>query len=480
MSELTKTSRREKINARTAKIGGYSVVMSLVVLAILIAINIFMESLPTTMTQYDISAARLYTLTSSTKAVVTNLDKDVTIYWVVQSGEEDDVLERLLNVYANLSDRLSVIKMNPDVYPTFAKQYTDETVYNNSIIVKCGDRYRYISYYDIYEYDTTYYYYTGSIYTDFDGEGEITSAIDYVASDNLPVLYFLTGHGEEDLSETITDAIDRANMETESLTLLTVDEIPEDASCIIINAPDSDLSEEEITMLQDYIADGGRVLVLSGPQESVTLTNLQTLLSYYGVTVNEGIVVEGDRNYYAFGYPYILLPEIQSSDITDELIDDGSYLLMGLAGGLSVGSTSNGTVTELLTTSESAFSKVAGFALTTVEKEDGDIDGPFTLGVSIEDGAGEGKLIWFSTDYLLGDTYVSYSSGANTELFISAVSDLVGEEQTLSIPTKSMDANYLTISDSDITKIKICLLGIIPIAYLLYGVEEVWRRRKKA
>lgn len=85
-----------------------------------------------------------------------------------------------------------MVKKNPDVYPTFAAQYTDETVYNNSLVVEWGSKSRYIAYDDIYlqEVDYTTYSYA----TSFDGEGAITSAIDYVVSEELPQLYVLEGH----------------------------------------------------------------------------------------------------------------------------------------------------------------------------------------------------------------------------------------------------------------------------------------------
>ncbi len=53
------------------------------------------------------------------------------------------------------------------------------------------------------------------------------------------------------------------------------------------------------------------------------------------------------------------------------------------------------TVTELLTTSDQAFSKTAGLEIETYDKEDGDVDGPFALAVSIEDASG-GQLAWFA------------------------------------------------------------------------------------
>ena len=483
MSKLSDSLKRsrEAVNTKTAKVGGYSVIMSVIFLAILIAFNLLVSALPSTLTQYDISAARLYSLTSSTKSVVQNLDKDVTIYWICQSGEENSVVERLLDCYEALSDHVTVVEKNPDIYPTFAAQYTDEDVYNNSLIVECGEKSRYISYSEIYEYDTTDYYTTGSVSASFDGEGEITTAIDYVVSDDLPILYILTGHGETEIGSQVSSAITRANYEvTEDFSLLNVDEIPEDAAALIMNAPTSDISDEEAIMLSEYISNGGKLLVFSGTKEEGDFTNLYSLLENYGVTVSNGVVVESDRNYYAFQAPYILLPTIESSDITDALSENNSFVLVGIAEGLKVGSNNNGaTVTSLLSTSDTAFSKAEGYSLTSYDyDETTDTYGPFSLAVAIEDG--DGKMVYISSDFFTDDTYVSYSSGANTDLTLNALSWMIGETDSISIRSKSLDYNYLTISDSDALKIKVCLIGIIPLIYLLYGIDEVVRRRKKA
>ena len=199
LPEKKKSTQREA--GRVAFRGGsYSLLISLVVLAILIVVNAFVSALPTNLTKYDISSSKLYSITSNTKVVVNGLEDDVTIYWIVQSGEEDQVIENLLGKYESLSEHISVVKRNPDVYPTFAQQYTDETVYNNSLVVECGDRSRYISYDDIYLQETDIYSYTYT--TSFDGEGAITSAIDYVISEELPQLYVLEGHGETELPAT--------------------------------------------------------------------------------------------------------------------------------------------------------------------------------------------------------------------------------------------------------------------------------------
>ena len=155
-------------NRIALKGGTYSLLVTLIVLAILIVVNVLASILPGNLTKYDISSTKLYSITSNTKAVVNALKKDVKIYWIVQADKEDDVIENLLEKYESLSDHIEVVKKNPDVYPTFTDKYTSEEVPNNSLIVECGDKNRYISYNDIYVTQTDATGYSSS--SSFDGD----------------------------------------------------------------------------------------------------------------------------------------------------------------------------------------------------------------------------------------------------------------------------------------------------------------------
>lgn len=462
-------------NQIALKGGSYSLVLTGIVLAILIAVNVLASVLPSTWTQLDISSTKLYSITSNTKVVVNSLEKDVTIYWIVQSDKEDDVIENLLAKYESLSEHIEVVKKNPDVYPTFTQQYTSETVLNNSLIVECGDSSRYISYADIYlaEADMTSYSYT----TSFDGEGAITSAIDYVVSEDHPKLYITEGHGESELSAVFAEQIEKQNIETVTFTLLNADTVPEEADVVLIYAPTSDISEEEKDMLAEYTANGGKLMVMAGPVEEGALTNLYSLLREYGVEAEEGIVVEGDRNHYAFQQPYILLPEMADHEITNPLTESNYYAIMPIALGLTVTDTT-GSVTQLLTTSEMAYSKAAGYAIETYEKEEGDVDGPFATAVAVDCGSG-GRMVWFASSNFLDDMYNAYSSGANLDLGMNALSFMIGEREAVAIRSKSLNYSYLTINESTASYLKVMMIGVFPLAFLGYGVSVIVGRRRR-
>lgn len=460
---------------RTAFRGGtYALSITAVVLAILVVLNVLVSELPSSLTKLDISATKLYSITSNTKVVVNALEEDVTIYWIVQSGEEDDVIENLLSKYESLSDHIKVVKKNPDVYPTFAEQYTNETVQNNSLVVECGDRSRFIGYDDIYIQEADIYSYTYS--TSFDGEGAITSAIDYVVTDDLPQLYVLEGHGEQELPQNFKEQIEKENIETNTLSLLTVDEVPEDADAILIYESSSDLSEEEIDMLYEYAEDGGKLLVIAGPTEDGILENLYSLLENYDVETCEGIVVEGNRDRYTM-QPYVLLPEMSSHEIMDSLIEENYYPNMPISQGMIINDES-GAVTPLLTTSSESFSKIAGYDLTTYEKEDGDVDGPFAVALSI-DCSNEGQIVWFSSAAFLDDMYNALSSGSNSDLAMNELSSLIGESEAMAIRSKSLNYNYLSITDSTASLLKTLMIGVFPLTYLGVGVFVILKRRRE-
>lgn len=319
------------LTTRAVRVGGYSVAAAAIVIAIIVAVNALVRALPAQWTQFDTTSSQLFSISDQTESVVGSLETPVTIHWIVQSGQEDATLETLLERYQALSENLTVEKVDPVVSPTFLEQYDVGSVYNNSLIVESEARYRYVDYYDIYEYDYTNYYTTGSVDMNFAGEGAITSAVSYVVNDDLPKVYTLTGHGEGSLSSDFQSAAEQDNMEFEELSLLSAETVPEDADCVLILAPQSDISDVELTALQAYLDGGGRLLLITDPpQEGAELTNLETLMAGYGVHAVDGIVVEEDQANYAMGLPYTVTREV--STVTDEEGEESqevTYLLDG-------------------------------------------------------------------------------------------------------------------------------------------------------
>ncbi len=466
------------LKSRGFKAGGYSLAAALILIGVAVMINLAVAGLPARLTEKDLTASGIYTLSDQSEKLLKNLNQDVTLYWVVRNGSEDLTLQHLLELYAQ-SSGVKLVKKDPDVYPTFATQYTD-SVSDNDLIVESAVRYRFVDYDEIYQYDTTNYYYDGTYEVYFDGESQITSAISYVLNEEIPKLYIVSGHGEKTLSDSFTTAVSRDNYETEDLDLLTIEVIPSDADALVMLDPTADLAVEEIGMIRDYLEQGGKLFLSTTLPEEGRLTNIEVLMAEYGMETVEGLVIEGHRSYYAWSTPYYLVPSLAVHDITDPLSDAGSRVLLPLGQGLTIAEDlpDGVTVSELLMTSSSAFSKVAGWKLSTYTQEEDDITGPFDLALAAE--KGDTRIVWVSSGNITEDTVNQSVSGGNQNFFLNSLGWMVQQkESSLSIRSKSMSSSYLTLTNSDITRIKSMALFILPLGYLALGIVVFVRRKRR-
>ena len=71
-----------------------------------------------------------------------------------------------------------------------------------------GEKSKVIDASDLYEYSVDYSTYTQTK-SAYDGEGQLTSAISYVTSDNQPKVYVITGHGESSLDSSFQSALEK-------------------------------------------------------------------------------------------------------------------------------------------------------------------------------------------------------------------------------------------------------------------------------
>lgn len=474
---------RESMNGKYLRNGSYSVMISAIFIVIVIVINMIVGSLPSKYTEFDVSSQKLYSIGDETKSYLKKLDKDITIYQVVQSGSEDETLKKLLEKYAEESSHIKVETKDPVVNPKFTSQYTNDEVSANSLIVVCGDRNKVIDYNNIYESTIDYQTYSSQT-TGFDGEGQITSAIGYVTSEDLPILYTLEGHGEKEMDSTIKEDIEKANMDIQSLNLLTEGSVPDDADCLFIDSPSTDISEDEKTAIIDYLENGGKAMIFSD-YTTEDLPNFDAVLENYGVQREAGIVFEGDNQHYAMQMPYYLVPTINSTDASSETVSGGYHVLVPYAQGIKKMDDVRDTVTinSILTTSDQAYSKT-DLNSDTLEKEDGDEAGPFDLGVSITetlDDDKETQIVYYSTSNLMESQVNQMVSGGNEKLIIESLKWMTDTEDsaTVSIPSKSLSVSYLTLTDYDAAFWKICTIGLIPGFFLVVGFA-VWMKRRKA
>ncbi len=477
-----------KDQTKSLRLGGYSVLASAIVIAIAIAVNLFAGAVPAKYTRFDTSTRELYTLGDTTKNVLANLDQDVEILWLVSDGSEDKTVKLLLEEYANNSSHITLKTQDPDLNPALISQYTG-TFHENSLLVRTADRDRFVDFYDIYtiEYDPNTYMYTGDYSVNFSGENAITGAINYVTNAQLPKVYFLKGHGEAELSTNLNADVKLANVEIADLNLMGTDMVPDDADAVFIFDPQSDVNDEEKKKIEDYLAKGGNLLLITGVQkDGKALASFNALMEPYGVTAVDGMVIDQNSGNYASGMPYNLLPDIVTNTITLPVKNNNYRVLMPYAQGLKVETLGDTSIltNKLFRTSNSAYSKIAGYNMQTFEKEAGDIEGGFTLGVAITKTLSEelkidSKIVWYTTPYLLNEDVSKSVGGANETIFINTLAWLCDSEKGgIVISAKSMADEKLTMTASTVNILTVVFVGVIPLAYLAVGIA-VWLRRRR-
>lgn len=483
--ELQRKSKEKRIqNKKNLKHGSYSMGAITIFIAIIVVLNLVLQEVPSKYREIDLSTQKLYSIGDQTKKVLKKLDKDVEIYYIAQSGSESSDIQKLLEKYEEGSDHIKVEQKDPAVNPKFVSQYTSDGVSNNSVIVVCGDKNKVIDNNSLYETTVNYQTYSSEV-TGFDGEGQITSAINYVTSDSMPVMYTLEGHDEATMSDTLKDTIQKANIDIQSLNLLTMDSVPDDADILFIFAPAKDISEDEASKIISYLENGGKALIVSN-YSSEEMPNFASVLENYGVKTADGIVLEGDTNHYISQNPSYLLPNIESNDITSSLSSGSRYILMPLAQGIVKSDNYRDSleITDILTTSDGSYSKVNVEDMQTMEKESDDIDGPFAVGVSITenlDDEKETQIVYYSSEALFNDQMNTMVSGANYELISASVNWMCESEEdsnTISIASKSYDTSTLTIPAADASFWSIFVTAVVPVVILVIG-GGIWMKRRK-
>lgn len=458
--------------------GSYSLGISIVVLAIAVVFNMVIAKIPVQYRNMDLSQTKLSTIGDTTKEAIKNLDEDVTIYLVAQSGNESETITNLLERYEGLSSHIKVETKDPVLHPNFVSDYTDENLSENSLIVEGEKRSKVIPYSDMYESSINYQTYQYET-TGFDGEGQITSAISYVTTDNLPVMYTITGHDESTMTDDMKSAIEKENIEMKDLNLLTEESIPEDADCVFLFSPQKDLNEDEADKLISYMEGGGKAVIITS-YTGTEMPNVQKVLNNYGIGTMDGVVLEGDGQHYVSGNPAYLVPNIGSSEALGSLSSANSFILMPVAQAVDKLADKRDTVEieSLLTTSDSAYVKtdVNG----TMEKEDGDASGTFDVGVAVTESVsgGETKLVYLTSEALFNQQIDAMVSGNNLKLLTNAVSWMCDQEQSVSIPSKSTQISYLTVTAASSRMWGVVTIGLLPVLCLILG-GGIWFRRRK-
>ncbi|MCD8141894.1 MAG: GldG family protein [Clostridiales bacterium] len=535
MSEKTKKARKTKTPTQrkalsaNRKNGLFSAGMIALVVAIVIIFNIAIAQLPTAYTQLDISNTQIYSMSDTAKEYMESLDTDIQLLVLASEDDTDTRISTFLRKFAALSDHVTVSYQDPTEYPSLLTEYDCDA---DSIMVICEEtgNQTNVTFDDILVLDWYYYYYYGTTsYSEFDGEGQLVSAIDQVVSDASYTIYLTTNHGESDLGSELTDLLTKSHFGTAEVSLL-MEDFPEDCDVLMINQPTSDITTEELETIRAYLAEGGQVeLILAG--EDFDHPNLDALMADYGLEMVDGYVGDPGRFMSAAQSYYVFFPELDtSSDAADGLSSDSLVLIYGGYNGYALGLTTTGLEDDtidldtFLTTSEYGIAVVdennytegefvlAATATQTItveadDEEDEDADASdaeaeedaetsdtdaededdgsaISSDLEAEEDAEEedeeitSRFTVYSCAVMLDDDInASYGDSiVNLQVFMNNLTAGFEEVSTISIASKSLEVTYNTSSNAGMWSL--LYAAVLPLVCVVLGFLRWMKRRK--
>lgn len=453
---------------RKLKKGGYTAILSVIVIAAVIVLNLIIGRLPEKVRQWDMSSSQIYSLGGTTKDLLASLDKDVTIYVVADPGSVDKRITSFVKRYEDLSSHIKVVTVDSVLHPD---QVNKLNAKDNTLFVSCDstNKTESIALTDIIKYDQeSYYYYGESKETEFDGEGQLTGAISHVTSDVQKTVYVTEGHGEAALGTTVSDMLKKSNLTVTSLNLLTAGSIPEDCELLLINAPATDLAADEQKMLSDYLNGGGNVMILAGYSDK-DRPNLKALISDYGLKLEDGLAAD-TKNFYQ-NNPYYIFPTIEPGSEVTNGIDTKSAALVLQSAAL----TQNQDIPDGLEVTPFMETSDGGMLVTA----DGQTKGTYILGAVSEKtlDSGTARLTIMSTPSLIDENLnTSFTNLTNLSIFMNAVTSNFDDVSNVSIPSKSLEVTYNTVTHGGLWGI--LFIFVIPVLTLAAGLV-IWLKRRR-
>ena len=466
---------KKLFQSNDSKHGSYTLAMTSIVIAIVIVFNMIVNLIPENKRQFDISSTNIYEISSKSKKIINKVDHDVTFYVLAEKSSTDKRIKTFINKYASLSDKIHIKWIDPVLHPSALTKYGTE---ENNIVISCKktNRTTTVSFDDILVSSASYYS-TSSSASSFDGDGQLTSALNYVTSDKEYKAYYTSGHGESSLSSEVTSLLTKSRVSTSDLLLMTATSIPDDCDLLIIDGATSDFTKDEVKLLSSYLKKGGKVVTLLA-QTNKSMKNLYGLLKDYGLTVQSGYIADTERSYQ--GNYYYLIPNLSVSGDMASGISSNSIMMIN-----SKGMTQSTPARDSISTDSFMTTSSNGYAVTEKKQTQGTyvLGATSTESVKVKNSKGkkvtkESRLTVYGSNMLIDEQITSsFSSLENLTLFTNSVTASLDNADNVSISPKSLEVSYNTIAHPG--PFSILVVFVIPVGLIIGGFIVWFRRRRR-
>lgn len=418
--------------------------------------------------RWDLSEAKIHTLSPQSARVLDALEREVEIYGFFERAEHP-AIAGLIRRYLDHSPKVKFYPIDPERRPELAKQFHVQQL--NAIHIRYGKQ---------------------SMTLTDPSESAVTNAIAKLSRGTTKSVYFVTGHGEAAIDDRQTDqgygsakqALLSDNYRVHELLLAAEGRVPEKASVVIVGGPPKPLLEHELNALETYIKNGGRLLILLPSRDGESLGRF---LQQWGVIVGDDLVL--DQVIRLFAGPSLGVQPVAEAYSPTHPITRGfterTIFPMVRSVEPAVPAKDGITVTPLVRTSPSSWAErdlasifQQGKAWLGAE----DKKGPVSIGVAVSadlraagETAGEARLVVLGTAEFANNRFLELFS--NRDFFLSAVNWLAGEQAAISIRPRSLRPSRIQLTQAEGSIAFYLSFLVVPEIVLLIGLVVWWKRR---
>jgi ABC-type uncharacterized transport system involved in gliding motility auxiliary subunit len=452
---------REFLTGRQARYGSNALIMLIAAIGILIVVNLIVYQSPAK--PLDLTEDKSNSLAPETITVLESLPAPVQATAFFTSQYPKDTATKLLDNYKNNSNgKFEYNFVDPDQDPVQAKAAGISG--DGKIYLQMGEAHEIVTY---------------------ASENDITTALIRLINPGQRVVYFLTGHGEHDITQSgdaaytsVKSALEAKNYTVESLNLAAEHKIPEDAKAIIIAGPLQPITTDEATLLEDYVTNGGALVVMEDPIPTTQFGSspdplADYLASKWGITFNNDVVIDTSSNQPI----YAVAASYASHPITDKL--QGMISFFPAARSLSIDSIASPLPVALITTSQASWGETDFASLQSNQvgyNAGSDLPGPLSLAAAVTNTTANSHIVVFGDSDFASDQF--FARYANGDLLINAIDWAAGQEKQLNLTTPSPITRTLNPPNAFVMALIALFFVIVLPGIVIGGSIASWLARR--
>lgn len=493
---LAPQQARAVFTGRTARFGGTSLLVTIILLVALAGIYTVVKNAKWSA---DLTQTDTFSLTDESRQAIAAMGAEpdtpnvqiTAFYGPAQAGTRDRATLLLDDYKATSNGKVNYEFVDPERFPQQASLYNVARG-GQIAVAKIGDDG---------QPDTEDAQLVSSI-----NQEDLTNAILRVSASGVFNAYFLdvadgVGAQMSTLRQFLTQAYDW-NVEDVTLLQLTspegevkLDDPNATGQVLVIPGGSGALADAELQVIEDYLNNGGDVVIYAGTIFNTDRTSLATadnlssyLMENFGLQFNKDVVIDSVQAYQSPLNPGATDLDRTSFITTNSIPSGQGALVFELPNSITIADTppENVTVTALARSTAGAYAKTDLQTVIdgNIDKTDSDTSGPLVLAAAAENTVTHGRVILLGSTSIGTDTYAlfqqfdNFTVAFNSMVWAARFNDFATQVTVLQ-QQRPQDTPFFA-SDQALRNINFITIIVLPFGVLGIGLLVWWNNRERA